>query len=428
MHSADVVNTGFTQDETSNVVVQVVYDEFAPLDDYEGVDITRLTRELSTKSSFGLNLMHISVDGEPIDDPDRSSSDVQRCTDVALEKADIQFQFDNLSSRPRLSVAASPLPWRSTRSGQHFSSATRCASARTPTIGLSSSVRKCGYSRPGSRSRMRRSPSSRSIPAASPNGSRSCRESAGSGRALKYILRAYGKNGQFDDTRPQSLSMTIREGSDLEGMPAELVAKREAAAPPSEGGPLAGTHESQPTPDNEVTTDVESAAAAPDQEAAEAAAPAPEEVRTAANDGPSVTTDAGGAEATAQAEDTTAEDTPPLSEDEDAASMSEEEAPAANDGESDANAEADSQDANAKQKPVPPLPQGELLAGYGESSLAVQNIRLGSGTVKVHGSHIPPEHTVWVAGRQVPVDAERQLRCRGHPPGGPAHGRSGGAR
>ena len=52
--------------------------------------------------------MHISVDGEPIDDPDRSSADVQRCTDVALEQADIQFQFDNLHSSPRLSVTASP--------------------------------------------------------------------------------------------------------------------------------------------------------------------------------------------------------------------------------------------------------------------------------------------------------------------------------
>jgi hypothetical protein len=50
------------------------------------------------------------------------------------------------------------------------------------------------------------------------------------------------------------------------------------------------------------------------------------------------------------------------------------------------------------------VPEGELLAGYGESSLAVQNIRLGSGTVKVHGSRIPPGYSVWVAGRQVPVD------------------------
>ena len=51
--------------------------------------------------------MRITVDGEPIDDPSRSSSDVQRCTDVAMKRADIRFGFDNLTSSPRLSVAAS---------------------------------------------------------------------------------------------------------------------------------------------------------------------------------------------------------------------------------------------------------------------------------------------------------------------------------
>ena len=102
MQSDDVVNAGFIQGEDSFVRVQVVYDELAPLDDYEGVDITRLTRELTPKSPYELNLMRITVDGKPIDDPGRSSSDVQRCTDVALDKADIQFRFDNLESRPRL--------------------------------------------------------------------------------------------------------------------------------------------------------------------------------------------------------------------------------------------------------------------------------------------------------------------------------------
>ncbi len=47
----------------------------------------------------------------------------------------------------------------------------------------------------------------------------------------------------------------------------------------------------------------------------------------------------------------------------------------------------------------------ELLAAYGESELAQHNIPLGSGTVKVQGSGIPANHTVWVAGRQVPVDS-----------------------
>ena len=50
--------------------------------------------------------MRITVDGEPIDDPGRSSEDIQRCTDVAMQGADIQFGFDNLADTRRLSVAA----------------------------------------------------------------------------------------------------------------------------------------------------------------------------------------------------------------------------------------------------------------------------------------------------------------------------------
>ncbi len=108
VHSSDVVNAGFIPGETSHVSVEVVYEELAILDDYEGVDVTRITRELSPENPLGLNLMRITVDGEPIDDPKRSSSDIQRCTDVAMEEADIQFGFDNLRSAPRLSVAAKP--------------------------------------------------------------------------------------------------------------------------------------------------------------------------------------------------------------------------------------------------------------------------------------------------------------------------------
>src|SRR5207249_1811205 len=109
VQSDDVVNTGFIQGQDSFVRVQVVYDERLPLDNYEGVDITRLTQEVRPKSPYELNVMRITVDGKPIDDPGRSSSDIQRCTDVALDQARIQFRFDNLESRPRLGVAAHPV-------------------------------------------------------------------------------------------------------------------------------------------------------------------------------------------------------------------------------------------------------------------------------------------------------------------------------
>jgi len=97
VHSDDVVNAGFIQGDTSHVAVQVVYDELAVLDDYEGVDITRVTRELTPQNPLGLNLMRITVNGEPIDDPKRSSSDIQRCTDVAMKSAQAQRDGETLA-------------------------------------------------------------------------------------------------------------------------------------------------------------------------------------------------------------------------------------------------------------------------------------------------------------------------------------------
>ena len=160
VHSDDVVNAGFVQGETSHVVVQIVYDEVAELDDYDGVDITPITRELTPQNAFGLNLMRITVDGEPLDDKNRSSADVQRCTDVALQEAEIQFGFDNLEADRRLAVAAEPatvdvLPRRA-----RLERPSPCGSRCTRTTRTSSSAPKCGSS--SSRSRSRPSPSASS--------------------------------------------------------------------------------------------------------------------------------------------------------------------------------------------------------------------------------------------------------------------------
>ena len=108
VQSDDVVNAGFIATDTSRVRVQAVYDEPVILDNYEGVEITPITREVQTSDPYSLNLMRITVDGKPLDDPGKCSSDVQRCTDVALETAGIQFKYDNLKLEPRLNVTAWP--------------------------------------------------------------------------------------------------------------------------------------------------------------------------------------------------------------------------------------------------------------------------------------------------------------------------------
>lgn len=339
VHSGDVVNAGFVQGDTSHVVVQVVFDELAILDDYEGVDITKVKRELSPKNSFGLNLMHISVDGEPLDDPDRSSSDVQRCTDVAMDKADIQFQFDNLTSRPRLSVTASPsvVAFHPLDEGLLVGQLVRFSVY-------------ANYWHFIERAEVRIFRAEQSVQdaplAVVPVDSGGLAEwqpvvseSSMSGRALNFVLRAYGKDGQFDDTRVRALSMIRGEPDPVSPAYAYDVVAEQNVESLAEDGEIG------------VTTGLPSE-------------------------------DASATEATAEAEPEgnvlfdTGDWAPDLSEG----------VRSVHDGAA--------------------MPEGDLLAGYGENSLALQNIRLGSGTVKVQGTGIPPRHSVWIAGRQVPVDPQ----------------------
>ncbi|HET9840182.1 MAG TPA: OmpA family protein [Candidatus Angelobacter sp.] len=202
VQSDDVVNLGFIQSEESFVRVEVVYDERLPLDNYEGVDITRLTQELRPKSPYELNVMHITVDGKPIDDLDRSSSDVQRCTDVALDNANIRFRIDNLESRRRLGVAADPVAVVMSGPGSdldppvvHF----RMYSNYT-------SFLKRAEIRIFEQQSMQAEPLA--IIPVDDTGLAAWQPAAeilaGPARQLKYLLRAYDAKGNFDetDTRP----------------------------------------------------------------------------------------------------------------------------------------------------------------------------------------------------------------------------------
>ncbi len=239
VHSDDVVNAGFIQGETSHVAVQAVYDELAILDDYEGVDITRITRELSPKNPLGLNLMRITVDGKPIDDPNRSSADIQRCTDVEMAKVDIQFGFDNLRSAPRLSVAAEPsritvakeghieesilgtgfwLSERDTASPVHFRMYTNYSSfidraeIRVFEPGQSLESEPLGVVEIGLDGVAQWIMPAEDMKAPVDR--------------LAYVLRAYGKDGNFDETSPQPL-WVVYDQAEVQGMPEEDTAAAE---------------------------------------------------------------------------------------------------------------------------------------------------------------------------------------------------------
>jgi flagellar motor protein MotB len=363
VQSSDVVNVGFTQGESSYVVVQVVYDEPAVLDDYEGVNITRLRHELTPQSPFAVNPMHITVDGVPIDDPGRSSADVQRCTDVALDKANIRFQFDNLQARRRLNVAVAP---------------SVVVFHETPDEGLiAAPVRFQMYSNYGAfitRAEVRifeagRSPQSTplAVVAIDPNGSAqwqpSARRLSAAGQELRYLVRAYSKDGNFDDTKPLSLWMVA------DGAPA--TADQLDAARASQAQSVTG---SGPT--------IPSGYDAQDSSVVPTVVPLASEEDLLASGQDLLAAIMAGAGFAAVV--------PPFAA-------------------ADPLEDPPSPDEQAATDPPPLLwdakhPEPELLAAYGESTLSEHNIQVSGGTVTVRGGGIPAGHVVWVAGHQVPVD------------------------
>ncbi len=205
VQSEDVVNTGFVTSDVSRVDVEVVYDELALLDDNDSLDITRLTRPVIPKDPLALNTMRITVDGKPLDDPNKSVADIQRCTDVALEKANIQFKADNLDLKPRLNVTAWPNTLRY-RDNMDAQDSDNRVLFRTYT----------NYASLIDKSEIRifdATQSTRDVPLAvvpvNPDHATEwladfARNKAPA-RELKYVLRVVDKEGHFDETQPQSL-------------------------------------------------------------------------------------------------------------------------------------------------------------------------------------------------------------------------------
>jgi flagellar motor protein MotB len=198
----DVVNAGFVEAATSRVDVQVVYDEQAQLDDLDGLDIQRLTREVDTANPYALNLMRITVDGKPVDDPARAVPDVERCVDVALEKADVQFKYDNLDLKPRLNVTAWPNTVRYSDDGAGGNRVQFRLYSNYPAFIERAEVRLFESGR-----------SLRDTPLAvvpvDPAGNAEWQANFASyqapGRELKYLLRVYDKKGRYDETAEQTL-------------------------------------------------------------------------------------------------------------------------------------------------------------------------------------------------------------------------------
>jgi len=327
VHSMDVANTGFIQFDSSRVEVQIVYDELAVLEEDQGLDITRIDREAISQNPYALNLMRISVDGEPIHDPYKNIADLQRCTDVALEETKIRFKFDNLKLQPRLNITAWP-------------NSVRFADIHD-TPGQENKVYFKAYSNYRDyivKSEIRifkEEQSTRDEPMAvvpvdkEGNAQWLARftDFEGPTQKVKYLLRVYDSKNNFDETKalPLWLLENLHKKPDVAKASEKTTAK---------------------SLKDELAGDL-----LDDEEASEK-----------------------------QSNETTANESETL------------------DNETAADGLTEKELAEQQQR------EKELLVGYGESHLHRQTIPLSGGTVTVHGDKIPKGHSVWLAGRPMPVN------------------------
>ncbi len=203
VHSHDVVSTGFVQLDDSRVEIEVLYDELAVLEEDEGLDVTHITQEAKPKNPYGLNLMRITVDGQPIYDPYKNIADLQRCTDVALEKASIQFKFDNLKLKPALNISVWPdtIRYQDNKDTEVLEDQAQFKIyTNYPEFIERSEVRLFKESQATTDEPLE-------IVAIDADGMAKWQANFETYRApaieLKYVLRVYDKAGNFDETKPQ---------------------------------------------------------------------------------------------------------------------------------------------------------------------------------------------------------------------------------
>ena len=95
------------------VEVKVIYDQIARIQKEFGlradeIEIERIEKPTKPVTPYLTNIMRVTVDGIPVSDRKIHLADIQRCTDVALADAGVQFKFDAFSNRKRLHVSSWP--------------------------------------------------------------------------------------------------------------------------------------------------------------------------------------------------------------------------------------------------------------------------------------------------------------------------------
>ncbi|MEW6677641.1 MAG: OmpA family protein [Pseudomonadota bacterium] len=168
---------------------------------------------LATRQAAAAAPFRISVDGVPLNDSGTVDPDVQRCTDLALERSDIQIRYDALDQTPVLNAHAWPnavarsgqveiTPW-SNYAAFIQRSEIRIFAPDQSTQAVPLAVLSARLGEP-----VAWSPAGLTLD------------------SVRYVLRVYDREGRFDETRPKTLDLVdqARPAEDADKRQRELLA------------------------------------------------------------------------------------------------------------------------------------------------------------------------------------------------------------
>jgi flagellar motor protein MotB len=188
------------------VVAQIWFDVPAPRSNEE-VEVVHTTRDTSPVNPYSLAPLRVTVDGKRLDDTLPDSADVQRCTDVALDKTRIQLSYDGSAPDPKLAVSAWPtvIATRDDPDTPEAENLVRFRSYSNYAAYLSrSEVRLFRVHQPLSGEPLAVIPLDR-------KGDAEWHADEPASMKLKFVLRVYDKLGHYDETKPQSLWLVSRK-------------------------------------------------------------------------------------------------------------------------------------------------------------------------------------------------------------------------
>lgn len=158
---------------------------------------SRATRDCGASPAPSMPF-RISIDGEPVGNGGRNAADSQRCTDLALARADVQIRYDGMRADRRLNVLAAP---DAALKGRAVTFATFSTYAfwvtRAEVLILPKDASSLAHP-------------IAVIPADGDGARWHIPENAPS--EVRYVLRVYDAQGRFDETKPKVLKLADFHG------------------------------------------------------------------------------------------------------------------------------------------------------------------------------------------------------------------------